>query len=809
MNCITRIPAHLFLAATMATIASGSHAAEIVRFYNLGEDDSGAAIGERATITVDSIDFPDDQGGAVVDLFGLGTYVEGRTEESPLAIAFDGDFDWFQSGPIGRFDPRDFGGSFTALSQGWIKPDSAGSGTLQTIWAVGNDLGGVSITEDGFWQLNSGGSAGSVASDTPVVFDEWAHLAVLRGGNNGTLYLNGSVIARNDGFWNGTDQFFLGSGLEGADPFFGVIDEFALSGFGDGSFDPAIDILFPIELSGVAGDVLQDGVVDAQDYDIWSQNIGFDNGLGVGDASTLLRGDVDQNGRINFFDFQIIRNEAGGNVAVPEPGSVTLLLIGLVAFEIWRRAKKLLPSACLLLVTLAASSGRADVIVADDFLYAQPTKAFGPGGGFTRQDYGGGQNGPAGSWLGQWVSVGDGIVTGNDISEETFNLETDTFQGATRNGLSVNWLERDFELNGLPNDQTLFFGITMRSNNEETLPSSTFFVNDPGGDNQIGLGLFEGGFRGVLGPQDEGDPRGIFPGPGITDGLDPQRLVGKLEMNANGNDERLTVWLNPTDVETAENSVSLEGDVITGLDELIGNLRLDHVGSGGITFWDDLALGTSWEAVAEVDVPRMTLQADPDTRVFRFTNTTGDTQDVVFVQAESEAGLADNFWTSLADQGEAGWQENTPTTNRLTESNFQGSLTMEDGDFFEWGTLFGRSRTEDVIAHVGTADGLLNLAEVIYAPIPVDDLVGDVDGDGDVDLADFTVLKDAFGTNEGDANYVAAADFDGNGNIGLADFTALKDNFGAVNNVPEPSCLVLLFAGLVSFLGRRFFRHAA
>ena len=58
----------------------------------------------------------------------------------------------------------------------------------------------------------------------------------------------------------------------------------------------------------------------------------------------------------------------------------------------------------------------AEVIVADDFYYSQPTKEFGPGGGFTRQDYGGGQNGAAGLWLGRWGSSGDGIILGADVA---------------------------------------------------------------------------------------------------------------------------------------------------------------------------------------------------------------------------------------------------------------------------------------------------------------------------------------------------------------------------------------------------------
>lgn len=311
-----------------------AYSAEIVRFYPMGEEDNGATIGEEAIFTADTVEFAADQAGAIVDLEGFGTYVAGRNEGSEFAISFNGTTDFFQAPP---FDPRHFGGSFSALSQAWVNPSSEGEGLAQTVWALGTDNGGVGITEDGLWQLNSGGPAGSLASETAVAFDEWVHLAVLRTGNNGTLYLNGSVIARNDGFWIGPGELYLGVGPTEDDPFIGVVDDFIVSGFGDGSFDPVVDILFldPSALSGVLGDVDQDGVVDQADYDQWSSNVGFNNSLGVGDFSTLVRGDVDQNGRVNFFDFDIIRTQAsltGNQIVIPEPSSFPMAVFTLLAF---------------------------------------------------------------------------------------------------------------------------------------------------------------------------------------------------------------------------------------------------------------------------------------------------------------------------------------------------------------------------------------------------------------------------------------------------------------------------------------------
>lgn len=72
-------------------------------------------------------------------------------------------------------------------------------------------------------------------------------------------------------------------------------------------------------------------------------------------------------------------------------------------------------------------------------------------------------------------------------------------------------------------------------------------------------------------------------------------------------------------------------------------------------------------------------------------------------------------------------------------------------------------------------------------------IAGDANGDFQVDLVDFAILKVNFGTG----GSLAEGDFDGNGQVDLTDFGILKDNFGADRAaVPEPSGLLLaLFAG--------------
>ncbi|GMU80867.1 MAG: hypothetical protein AMXMBFR47_07380 [Planctomycetota bacterium] len=54
----------------------------------------------------------------------------------------------------------------------------------------------------------------------------------------------------------------------------------------------------------------------------------------------------------------------------------------------------------------------------------------------------------------------------------------------------------------------------------------------------------------------------------------------------------------------------------------------------------------------------------------------------------------------------------------------------------------------------------------------------DIDGDGDVDLTDLSMLLASYGACEGEAVYSAAADFDSDGCIGLGDLAFLLAHFG-------------------------------
>ncbi len=72
---------------------------------------------------------------------------------------------------------------------------------------------------------------------------------------------------------------------------------------------------------------------------------------------------------------------------------------------------------------------------------------------------------------------------------------------------------------------------------------------------------------------------------------------------------------------------------------------------------------------------------------------------------------------------------------------------------------------------------LANFALRVYANA-VENCVGDLDGDHDVDLSDLGVVLSAYGSCSGDAGYVAAADFDESGCIDLSDLGVTLSAYG-------------------------------
>jgi len=183
------------------------------------------------------------------------------------------------------------------------------------------------------------------------------------------------------------------------------------------------------------------------------------------------------------------------------------------------------------------------------------------------------------------------------------------------------------------------------------------------------------------------------------------------------------------------------------------------------------------------------------------------------VITDLEVDAAGNLWMGTPDDGVLVWDgtaqtQYTPANSGLAErpvaditirpsdglvavatseqlqSPYDGGVAIFDGESwtaFDYGSSF--------LPHYAVgdlqfdADGHLWIGVLNYGTVQVliggEPTPGDLDGDGDVDLADLAVMLAAFGACSGEPNFVAAADIDGSGCVELVDLSALLAHYGS------------------------------
>ena len=198
----------------------------------------------------------------------------------------------------------------------------------------------------------------------------------------------------------------------------------------------------------------------------------------------------------------------------------------------------------------------------------------------------------------------------------------------------------------------------------------------------------------------------------------------------------------------------------------------------------------------------LALTVDPTTGNARLQNSSNFPISLIGYSILSESASlqpGNSDWSSLKDQGLSGWQEAAPTANALSELIASGTqtLALSPGQSFLLGDLFdnvGGSRDLE-LEFILAGDSAERLGVVVYDTVSAN-VLGDYNGNGVVDAADYTRWRDNLGAPAGSLSNRNPAN---SGPISMADYTYWKSRFGAISgaglggvalaatSVPEPS----------------------
>ncbi|MBL8132744.1 MAG: hypothetical protein JNL42_12865, partial [Anaerolineae bacterium] len=127
----------------------------------------------------------------------------------------------------------------------------------------------------------------------------------------------------------------------------------------------------------------------------------------------------------------------------------------------------------------------------------------------------------------------------------------------------------------------------------------------------------------------------------------------------------------------------------------------------------------------------------------------------------------------LADAGGALVSEHSPTTD------VNGYFTLQDLPQGSYGVWLKHAQSLAVMPSVTLDAPSISLDFGTLA-------MGDADDSNQINMVDFSILRAAFGTSDGQPGYNADADFTGDSSVGISDFSLLAYSFGLVG-VPPPA----------------------
>jgi len=243
--------------------------------------------------------------------------------------------------------------------------------------------------------------------------------------------------------------------------------------------------------------------------------------------------------------------------------------------------------------------------------------------------------------------------------------------------------------------------------------------------------------------------------------------------------------------------------------------------------WNDIftdgASSTNWGVVElPFTPPPLTLQIDPHSGFARALATVEEAQTTTMTSytiSSPDVAMDNTVWeqTNLAargadaqDPGSPGesWEVVYSGSDSLFEAYLLGGTSLEQGEAVNLGKIVPAGTTDAEIAFSFSADldfpdpdaqsqngrQFFNAAVEYVSPID-----GDYNWDGRVDAADYSVLRNAFGSTD-----LLFADGDRNGVVDAGDLAVWRANYGrvepasgaALQAVPEPASVLAAFAAL-------------
>ncbi|MEM1028203.1 MAG: dockerin type I domain-containing protein [Planctomycetota bacterium] len=311
--------------------------------------------------------------------------------------------------------------------------------------------------------------------------------------------------------------------------------------------------------------------------------------------------------------------------------------------------------------------------------------------------------------------------------------------------------------------------------------------------------------------------------------LDPIVRAERFSAMITGHSEVLLDYY----VEAVDNNGNIERSEIQSV--YVGQALTDDTGPGGPGFAMDGQLDGEAELVASYGGQNLYAALDGD-QLYLATEDGGDGADVFIFLANQPGSLGpaqwgksgqvagwDAFLANENDNGWSGWFDTEGDQGESATGNGGGylegvlDLVAELGleeipdeiwvavalyDTADGGELLAAS----LVSGPGNGDGNLDGVEYILLDLSLlTSLVGDYNGNGVVDAADYTIWADTFNSTTD-----LAADGNGDGVVDAADYTIWADNFGnaaALSSgafpVPEPTSMALLLAVGGVLLGRR------